>query len=476
MGFIVAPIVTAVSEVFAGIGTALGAGAAAEAGAVGALGALGAETGAAGAIGTLGAETAGFGGFGGFAGSELFGLSAGGGGFAPELGLAGLGEFAGAGLGTELAGGFGAEFAGLGGGAEFAGSGLAGGFELAGPEFFGLGAEPVGFGADAFGLGSEFGLGPEFGLTEVSYSPVAGSEPFGALGETFGAAEASPAAFGESSALSALGAETPLHPEIYSEFGQVPSFESAAPATGAPAAPEIASIPPEVAAPPGIEPTPYYEGGAAGLGGEGASGLGAGLGRGGLGMFNPGALLNSLMQMRRPNIPSLGAANAAAARLQAQAEELLNRYNQGVLSPAMMAKVQNDLQAALNKVRQFYSRAGRYNSTDRIKAEQEATFAAMAAMAASLDRELQLGLQSLGQAGSLYVSAANAAIAADNAYRSSMSNALNSILRIPFGGGAQSLSLPSLAMPSYGVEGGGGFGGEVGGEAFVPETVEWGAF
>lgn len=127
-----------------------------------------------------------------------------------------------------------------------------------------------------------------------------------------------------------------------------------------------------------------------------------------------------------PSKPS-SAASALYAQLQAQGQQLIDNYNQGILDPSLMAKFQVDLQGQKNQINQFYANSGNFNSTARIQALREATLKTTAAMAASLQQELQQGLQALGQAGQGLTALSQQAISADNAYRSSLMSALGSL-------------------------------------------------
>lgn len=382
-----------------GAEAAVGAGIAEGAGGAAALGDAVAGAGAA-----AGAEGTFIGG-----GAELLGGAEVGSESALAAGFSGAGEFAGAGelasfspetfnaLGLES---FGGETAGLfGGGTEFASS----------AEFSGFGAD---FGSDLSGLGDTQNVGFTEGQNLEPTTPWSGEETSNYLDQ-----------FGRP-----VGDQptTPNQDVVDQTVSQDPAERAAG--TGGSRA------------------------GAAG-GAEGA----AGAGKGGLGNFNPGSLLNSLMQMAKgPSKPaSLGAASAVAAALQSQAQMLIDQYNRGELSGAMMSKIRMDLQGTLNKVRQFYKSAGRYNSTDRIQAENLATQQASAAMAASLAQELQQGLQALGQAGGLYGQIAAQEIAADTAYQNSLSRSLGNIMRLPLGGGGGSF-IPSAGETSDSSGGGGG--------------------
>jgi len=411
----------------------------------GVAGGVGAGAAAGGAAG--GAATAG-----GIAAASAF----------DEAGFAGLGSALGASSTFDEAG-----FAGLGAGAS------ASSFDEAG--FAGLGADAGGFGSSAAAV-------PSSTFDEAGFAGVGGDETSNPLGasSTFdetgfiGADFSSNILPGYDSFASAdpmlnnlepsdpwSGDQTGAYLRQFDSQGQFPTEQQAATPQG----------PDEVDRTVSQEAqTGEQTGGRAGAG-AGKAAAGGALGRGGLGGFNPGSLLSSLMQMGRgvPHPGSLDQSNAAAAALAAQGNLLIGQYNQGQLSGAMMSKLRMDLLGTVNKIRQQYASQGRTNSTDRIQAENLATAQASAAMAQALAQELQQGLQALGQAGQLFMSQANAEIQANNAFNQSLNNALGSILKIPLGGqGGGFLPAQQNAFAGGGGGGGGGGGtpGGGGGEDF----------
>lgn len=371
------------------------------------------------------------------------------------------------GAGAEIAGGVGA----VAGGAEAAGAGaLLGGAEAGA---LGIGAEAAGeLGGEAFlaggadvgafsgaeGLAAESTFGGELGA-ELGGAGGLGGESLSALGgESFGATDLG--TLGESGLgeFSNLGENNltdgnTLSDPFETSQGQYDYLQTQ-PGTnvepqGAQTTNPDATTPDATTNKDAVDRVydPNYTRDPATGPGRGPGTAGAGRGVGGLssGAFNPGSLLSSIAQMAmgpsRP--PAQGQQSAIAQQLADQAGILLNNYNAGQLSAPMMAKLKLDLQGNLNKVRQYYKTAGRYNSTDRIQAENLAYLQATAAMSESLDKELQIGLQTLGVAGTQFGQIANQQLQADNAFRTSLNSALGSVLRLPAGSGAQSGSLNS---------------------------------
>lgn len=397
----------------AGFGAGIGFGALEGAGAAaaGALGAEGAFAGGAAALGAAGAEA-------GFAGGALGALGAEA-SFGGALG-AGLGAEA-TFLGSESLGALGGEF-----GAEAATSG---GFDqLASLD----GIDSSVTGLDATDLS---GIGDASTASELNLEPW-GSDPYSQAQTDY------------------LGNQTSADPyaesrnEFWGNKGESPTTQGG----------DVV----DKTVDPNYNPnqTPDATGRGTGVAKQAAAASGGG------GQFNPGQLLNSLKQLAGgPSRPSaLGSQSALAQQMADQGNQLLANYNAGILTAPKMAALKLNLAGSLNKIRQYYKSAGRYNSTDRIQAENLAYLQTTQAMAADLDRELQMGLQALGQAGSQFGQVANATISSDNAFRSSLGSALGSILRLPTGSGAIGNGQPSLAVYDQGGGGGGGgSGGYVGG-------------
>jgi hypothetical protein len=415
-----------------------------------------------------------------------------------------MGISAGIGLGVEA--GIGAGIAeGIGAGIAFEGGAAAAGALGGEAVFGGLGAAEAGlFGSEAVfsGLGAAEALGADAALTFGGGFEGAGADAaFGGSDLTSGAFDQ--AAIGDSFQGSDLTGSSEFSQvafdQVGSEFspvsGEFGGYQADYPVSGdwsqSTLTPENSSDiadmqsgqfgEQQVAQPSQTGTDPVSEamqGGPAGQqqqglgGGRGAAQQAAAAGKGGMGQFNPGQLLNSLMQMGmgKPSPPSLARGGAAAQGLLDQGNLLLSNYNQGILNAPMMAQIQLGLQGTLNKIRQMYASSGRYNSTDRIQAENLAYTQATASMAQALNQELTSGLQALGQAGSLFNQQAQIELQADTSYRNSLSQALGSILKMPFSGGGLSgnSGFPGQQQPSeadYASQqqydyGGGDYGGD----------------
>lgn len=373
---------------------------------------------------------------------------------------AGIGAAAGAGLaegGAALAGGFGAAEAFGGAEAFGAAEGLSAGIgaeAFGGAELGALGAEG-GFATEglASGIGSELGFEGALGGGELGFADagLGGAEAFGGAEGLAGEAGVLGGEFGGE-----VGGFESAAGEFGSEYNALGAGDALGPAEAG--APE-AGVPSEGGTlgepdPLGTfgtqgDPTVTQTDQVTGTGqdnlnirddpypGDQTQQAARAGGRGSFGSFNPGSLLSSLMQMGKgaSHPAALDQASGVAGQLQGEANTLLSNYNQGLLSAPMMANLQSTLQGNLNKIRQLYRSSGRYNSTDRVQAENQAYLQATASMATALQQELTTGLQALGQAGALFGQVANATIASDNAYRSSLNSALGSILKIPTSGG-----------------------------------------
>ena len=123
--------------------------------------------------------------------------------------------------------------------------------------------------------------------------------------------------------------------------------------------------------------------------------------------------------------------------------------SQDRFAPGAALQIQNATRAQVSKINQYYASVGRTNSTDHIKAVQQAQNNGIAQYQQFLNSELSASLQASGQAGSYFAQAAQIQMQADTAFNAALTSAMAGIGKIAAtglsGGTGQSFTLTPTA-------------------------------
>jgi len=154
-------------------------------------------------------------------------------------------------------------------------------------------------------------------------------------------------------------------------------------------------------------------------------------------MAAPALGVAGFQALRGPQIPSQVGALTDLGNAQAgQSAQLMQQYNAGNIQPGAALQIQNNLRNQISKINQYYAGNGkqgnldRFNSTDRLKAIQQAQNAATAQYQQFLDSELKGALAASGQAGQFIAQAAQLTLSADAAFSKALSDAMAGIGKV----------------------------------------------
>jgi hypothetical protein len=148
-------------------------------------------------------------------------------------------------------------------------------------------------------------------------------------------------------------------------------------------------------------------------------------------MAAPAMGVAGFQAFRGPQYPSaLGDLKGLAGQQAGEASLLSSQYNAGQIQPGAAAMVASNYRQQLAKINQYFAKAGRFNSTDRIKAVQLAQSQMVQQYSQFLDAELTSSLKASGQAGQFFAQAAQIQMQADTAFNNALSNAMQGIGKV----------------------------------------------
>ena len=145
----------------------------------------------------------------------------------------------------------------------------------------------------------------------------------------------------------------------------------------------------------------------------------------------PGLALAGYQMSRGPqNQAQEQALEAQAAQDQALYEQQLSLYNAGQIPPGEDLQIKDWLQAQENKINQEFDAMDRFQSTDRLKAIQNAQDTATTQFNADLQQELNTANLASSQAAQDLATAAQIQAANDRAYSNALISALGGIGKV----------------------------------------------